>query len=191
MRTLLLPGLLALLITSCGGGASDAPATDAPAQLPAPEMGARIRTMEDTLFAKNVFDRRGAQALLDVYKAYAKAFPTDSMAPEYLFRAAGMSKGLGQPQDAVQLYDRIIKEYPKWGRLADTYYLRAFTIDADLKEKGRAKTAYEEVINRFPDHRFAQDAKAMIQNLQYTDEELIERFRRMNDSIDAAKGKAS
>lgn len=191
MRTLLLPGLLALLITACGGGASDAPATDAPAQLPAPEMGARIRTMEDTLFAKNVFDRRGAQALLDVYKAYAKAFPTDSMAPEYLFRAAGMSKGLGQPQDAVQLYDRIIKEYPKWGRLADTYYLRAFTIDADLKEKGRAKTAYEEVINRFPDHRFAQDAKAMIQNLQYTDEELIERFRRMNDSIDAAKGKAS
>lgn len=191
MRTLLLPGLLALLITACGGGASDAPATDAPAQLPAPEMGARIRTMEDTLFAKNVFDRRGAQALLDVYKAFAKAFPTDSMAPEYLFRAAGMSKGLGQPQDAVLLYDRIIKEYPKWARLADTYYLRAFTIDADLKEKGRAKTAYEEVINRFPDHRFAQDAKAMIQNLQYTDEELIERFRRMNDSIDAAKGKAS
>ncbi|HMQ74626.1 MAG TPA: tetratricopeptide repeat protein [Flavobacteriales bacterium] len=191
MRTILLPGLLALLITACGGGASDAPATDAPTQLPAPEMGARIRTMEDTLFAKTVFDRRGAQALLDVYKAYAKAFPTDSMAPEYLFRAAGMSKGLGQPQDAVLLYDRIIKEYPKWGRLADTYYLRAFTIDADLKEKGRAKTAYEEVINRFPDHRFAQDARAMIQNLQYTDEELIERFRRMNDSIDAAAGKAS
>lgn len=191
MRTLLFPGLLALLITACGGGASDLPPTDDPAKLAAPEMGARIRAMEDTLFAKTVFDRRGAQALLDVYKAFAKAYSTDSMAPEYLFRAAGMSKGLGQPQDAVQLYDRIIKEYPKWGRLADTYYLRAFTIDADLKEKGRAKTAYEEVITRFPDHRFAQDAKAMIQNLQYTDEELIERFRRMNDSIDAAKGKAS
>ena len=191
MRTLLLPGLLALLITACGGGATDAPRTDDPAKLAAPEMGARIRAMEDTLFAKTVFDRRGAQALLDVYKAFAKADSTDSMAPEYLFRAAGMSKGLGQPQDAVQLYDRIIKEYPKWGRLADTYYLRAFTIDADLKEKGRAKTAYEEVIARFPDHRFAQDAKAMIQNLHYTDEELIERFRRMNDSIDAAKAKAS
>ena len=191
MRTLLLPGLLALLITACGGGATDAPPTDDPAKLAAPEMGARIRAMEDTLFAKTVFDRRGAQALLDVYKAFAKAYSTDSMAPEYLFRAAGMSKGLGQPLDAVQLYDRIIKEYPKWGRLADTYYLRAFTIDADLKEKGRAKTAYEEVIARFPDHRFAQDAKAMIQNLHYTDEELIERFRRMNDSIDAAKAKAS
>lgn len=191
MRTLLLPGLLALLITACGGGASEAPTTGDPAKLPAPEMCARSRSMEDTLFAKTVFDRRGAQALLDVYKAFAKAYATDSMAPEYLFRAAGMSKGLGQPQDAVQLYDRIIKEYPKWSRLADTYYLRAFTIDADLKEKGRAKTAYEEVIARFPEHRFAQDAKAMIQNLHYTDEELIERFRRMNDSIDAAKGRTS
>lgn len=191
MRTLLIPGLLALLLMACGGDAADAPATPTvTAAPPAPEMGARIRAMEDTLFAKTVFDRRGAQALLDVYKAYAKAFPSDSMAPEYLFRAAGMSKGLGGPQEAVQLYDRIIKEYPKWGRLADTYYLRAFTIDADLKQKGPAKQAYEEVIARFPDHRFAKDAKAMIQNLQYTDEELIERFRRMNDSIEAAEAKA-
>ncbi len=191
MRTLLIPGLLAMLLVACGGDAAKAPtAPTGSTTPPAPEMSVRIRAMEDSLFAKTVFDRRGAQALLDVYKAYAKAFPNDSMAPEYLFRAAGMSKGLGGPQEAVQLYDRIIKEYPQWSRLADTYYLRAFTIDADLKQKGNAKTAYEEVIARFPDHRFAKDAKAMIQNLQYTDEELIERFRRMNDSIDAAQVKA-
>ncbi len=190
MRSTLFTTVLALFVAACGGAAEADKSAD-PRTLPAREMSARIRTMEDTLFAKDVFDRRGAQALLDVYKAFAKAFPTDSMAPEYLFRAAGMNKGLGQPEDAVVLYERIIKEHPQWARVADTYYMRAFTIDADLKEKGRAKAAYEEVIARFPDHRFARDSKAMIDNLKYTDEELIDRFRRMNDSIEAAKGKAS
>ncbi len=64
----------------------------------------------------------------------------------------------------------------------------AFTIDDGLNEKGRAKQAYEEVIMRFPDHPFAKDARAMIDNLQYTDEELIERFKKMNaDSATARK----
>ena len=187
MRTLLFPGLLALLITACGGGASDLPPTDDPAKLAAPEMGARIRAMEDTLFAKTVFDRRGAQALLDVYKAFAKAYSTDSMAPEYLFRAAGMSKGLGQPQDAVQLYDRIIKDYPSWKRNVDVLYMKALTLDDDLDRLGEARLAYQQVINNFPDHPFARDAKVMMQNLGLTDEELIAKFKAMQDSTTAAQ----
>ena len=38
-----------------------------------------------------------------------------------------------------------------------------------------------------PDHRFAKDARAMIDNLQYTDEELIERFKKMNAEAEAKK----
>jgi TolA-binding protein len=185
MRQFVVPMALAALV-ACGGAKEDAPKKD-DGVMPAAEMVGRIRAMEDTLFADSLFNRRGAQTLLDVYKAFAKAHPLDTMAPEYLFRAAGMAKGLGQPQESIQYYDRIIKDYGHWRRLADTYYLRAFTIDSDLGEKGRAKTAYEEVIAKFPDHRFAKDARAMIDNLQYTDEELIERFKKMNAEAEAKK----
>ena len=89
----------------------------------------------------------------------------------------------------MKVYDRIISNYPGWRRLADTYYLRAFTLDNDLDQKGDAKTAYEEVISRYPDHPFARDAKQMIENLQYTDEQLIEKFKKMNAEAEAAKGK--
>ena len=82
-------------------------------------------------------------------------------------------------EQGITLYDRIIKDYPSWKRLPDVYYLKAFTIDSDLDRKGEAKTAYEEVISRYPDHAFAKDARAMIDNLQYTDEELIQRFQQM------------
>lgn len=180
--------LAILTLTACGGGASNGTGTTADStRTRAAEAVARIRAQEDSLFNNAVFDRRDALALRDVYLAFAKNNPLDSMAPEYVFRAAGVSRTLGEPQRTLELYDRVIKDYPGWDRLPDAYYLRAFTIDSDLGKKGEAKTAYEEVIDRFPDHPFARDAKQMIENLQYTDAELMERFKRMNEEADKAE----
>lgn len=178
---------LALLLAACGGDSPKGVDGSADGVMPAADMSGRIKAMEDSLFSMQVFDRRGAQALVDVYGAFAKAHPLDTMTPEYLFRSAGVLKGLGRPEEAMAQYDRIIKDYSGWERLPDTYYMRAFTIDGDLRQKGAAKEAYEEVIDRFPDHPFARDARAMIDNLQYTDEELIERFKRMNEGTEAAR----
>jgi len=65
------------------------------------------------------------------------------------------------------------------------YYQKALIYQDDMKELGKAKQAYEEVIRRFPDHTFGKEAKVMIDNLQYTDAELIERFRKQNEQADA------
>jgi outer membrane protein assembly factor BamD (BamD/ComL family) len=179
-----------MLLFACGQGDKAGTKTTASADSTnTAEAVKRIRAMEDSLFAKPVYDRKGAMALRDVYLVFAKTNPLDTMTPEYLFRCAGVHRTLGEPQETMKVYDRIISNYPGWRRLADTYYLRAFTLDNDLNQKGEAKTAYEEVINRFPDHPFARDAKQMIENLQYSDEELIEKFKKMNAEAEAAKGK--
>lgn len=180
---------LVMLFASCGTTSSDGTTKTADSSTVGTAAAVqRIRAQEDSLFNKSVFDRKGAIALKDVYLAFAKNNPLDTMAPEYLFRAAGVYRTLGEPQSTLDLYDRIIKDYPEWRRLADTYYLRAFTIDNDLQKKGEARTAYEEVISRYPEHKFAADAKQMIENLQYTDEQLIEKFKKMNEGSAAAKG---
>ncbi|MCB0790499.1 MAG: tetratricopeptide repeat protein [Flavobacteriales bacterium] len=184
-----IPTLALLLFVACGTGPESTSTDQEKDGGKAAEMVGRIHTMEDTLFAKNTFDIRGASALLDVYRSFAKEFPTDTMAPEYLFRGAGVAKALGRPNETLTLYDRIIKDYPAWRRIPDTYYLKAFTLDNDLRQKGEAQKAYEEVISRFPDHRFARDARAMIDNLGLTDEELIQKFERMN--ADSAKASAT
>jgi outer membrane protein assembly factor BamD (BamD/ComL family) len=171
MKQLSLFALLVALFTACGGGEK--------AASPSAELAGRIKAMEDSLFNATSYDQRKAQSLLDVYKAFAATHPLDSMAPEYLFRAAGLSKSMRDPDQSIFLYDRIITDYPSWYRLPDVYYLKAFTIDSDQDRKGEAERAYKEVINRYPDHPFAKDAKAMIENLQYTDEELIQRFEQM------------
>ena len=150
---------------------------------------ARIQAMEDTLYAHPGVDRKSAQALLDVYLAYAKIHPLDSMTPEYIFRGASIKSTLGDPQGGIDLYDRIIRDFPHWRKIADTYYLKAFTIDNGLHQKGAAEQAYTEVINRFPEHRFAADSKQMIENLKYTDEELMKKFEAMN--ADSTQAQAS
>lgn len=189
MRYLHLLPLLGLL-GACGG--------DVPANKVTPEDSARavvqeavrrIRTQEDSLFNTSVFDRRAALALRDVYLAFGRSHPLDSMAPEYLFRAAGVSHNLQEGQRALELYDRVIKEYPTWKRMPDTYYLRAFTIENDLGQKGEAQTAYQAVIDRFPGSPYAEQAAQAIKNLPYSDAELIDRFEKMN--AEAAKAEAA
>lgn len=170
-----------VLLAACGGGDAGKDASDAKAA----EMVGRIQAMEDSLFNSGAFDSRKAQALLDVYKGYANAFPVDTLAPEYLFRAAGVAKSMRAPQQSLALYDRIIADYPGWRKLADAYYLKAFTIDSELGLKGEAQRAYQEVINLFPDHAFARDARLMLENLYLTDEELIEKFQRMAEEQEA------
>jgi hypothetical protein len=46
------------------------------------------------------------------------------------------------------------------------------------------------VIEKFPDHRFAKDAAQMIENLKYSDEDLIKRFEAMNGDSAAASASA-
>ncbi len=175
MKYLLMIPVAALLF-GCG------PKAETPA-----DVSDRIRAMEDSVFESLTFDKRKAQGLVDVYKAYANANPGDTMSAEYLFRAANVAKSMHDGEEGLKLYDRIIREFPSWRRLPDVYYLKAFTIDSELGHKGEALTAYQEVIGRFPDHAFAKDARAMMDNLQYSDEELIKRFEAMQDSVEAAQ----
>ena len=175
---LLLAIPVALLLFGCGGEARK----DTPA-----DAQARIRAMEDSVFQTLTFDKRKALALIDVYKAYANANPYDTVSAEYLFRAANVAKSMHDGMQSIKLYDRIAREYPSWKRLPDVLYLKAFTIDSELGNKGEAEMAYLAVIEAYPTHPFAKDAYQMIQNLKYTDEELIEIFQARQDSIDAAE----
>lgn len=162
---------IVLLAAGCGGGER----TETPSE--ALEMVARIKVMEDSLFERMVYDQRSAQELLDVYKAYATTYQLDSMAPEYLFRAASVSKSMHDPEQSIFLLDRIAKDYPSWERLPEVYFLKAFVIDQDLGQKGEAQVAYQFVVDNFKTHRMAEQAKAMIENLYLTDEEWLERAK--------------
>ncbi|MBK9175751.1 MAG: hypothetical protein IPM46_05315 [Flavobacteriales bacterium] len=73
----------------------------------------------------------------------------------------------------------------------DVLYMKALTLDDDLDRDGEAQVVYQQVINNFPEHPFARDAKAMIENLGLSDEELIAKFNRMEEERAAAEAAAN
>jgi outer membrane protein assembly factor BamD (BamD/ComL family) len=181
-----------LALVACGGGPpAGTEEAKAAGISEAAQAQQRVRAMEDSLSDMALFDRRRLMALRDVYAAYVQRFPLDSLAPDMLRKAAATSGDLGEHEKAVMLYDRLIKDYPQWPRTQDACYFRAFEIDNGLKKKGEAKQAYEEFIAKYPDNQFADDAKKMIEYMQYSDEELMEKFRKMNpDTTTAGTKKA-
>lgn len=165
---------LLLVLSGCGQG--DGASTNGEGK-DVLEARARIAAMEDSLFSSADYDARNAQALVDVYKRYAITFQRDTLVPEYLFRAAGVCRTMRDPEQSIMLYDRILADFPSWNKAPDALYLKAFVIDTDLGQKGEAKRAYQHVINNFPDHPFAQDARVMMEHADLSDEELIKRFQ--------------
>ena len=177
-----------LLLAACG--TTEQPAVEA-GKISPPGTIERITQQELALTDTSVkiFDQRKALALYGVYMEFADQYPQDSMAPEYLFRAARMAKPLRKAAEAIALCDRIITNYPQWKVLPAIWMMKGITFQDELQNKDSARKAYKGLIERLPETRYARDAKAMIDNLQYTDEQLIEKFKAMNaDTAQVAAG---
>ena len=142
------------------------------------EDAAEIKTAEDTLFSSSegFIDKAKALELVDLYVDYANSYPDDSMAVEYLFKAAEFCLNLGEGQRAITLYDRVIQEYPDFRKVPECLFLKGYVYENYLGDLDNAKAIYLEFIEKYPDNEFADDAEISIQNLGKSPEELIRQF---------------
>ena len=120
------------------------------------ELMSNVAAPVDTVKAKN---------LVDAYMDYAQKYPEDSSAVIFLFKAANISMNISKAKLSIELFDRIMKDYPTFVKVADCMFLKAFVYDDKLKDYNKAKVAYQDFLNKYPTHPFAESAKASIQNL--------------------------
>jgi len=141
----------------------------------------RIKAMEDSVYNSKVFNPRGVRGLYDVYVAHVAKFPSDTITPHVLLRAANTGKQLNLSDQAIVQYDQILTQFPNWYKVVDAAYMKAFTLDDMPGKVEEAKQAYESVIANYPDHKFANDAKALLENVALTDAEVIRKFESMKN----------
>ncbi len=137
-----------------------------------------IKTLEDELFSdeSKMIDRTQANELIGLYIAYTDEFPEDTEAAEYLFKAGDMAMNLNMPRKAVQVFDRILNDYPNFEKTPQCLFLKGYVYENNLGDLQTAKEIYEEFIEKYPDDEFADDAEVSIKNLGKTPEELIKEF---------------
>lgn len=174
---------VSLLFAACNGVSEE----EKMVQQEKDELAAKIDSLENVLFGPEAnVDKEAAAQLLQAYIKFTDTYPADDRTPDYLYKGAGIARGVGVHSRALKMYQRILDDYPEFGKQAETHFLIAFTYDNDLKEIDLAKDAYQDVINKFPEHEFADQAKERLKTIDLSDEELIELFMKKNQEAEAS-----
>ena len=116
------------------------------------------------------------------YLKYVKAYPNDTLSPDFLFKAADLANGLKRHEESVNLFARLINEYPEFRKSPAALFMQAFVLETEIKDTEKAKEKYKEFLSKFPKHKLAPSAQASLDqlNANLTDEELIKMFEEKN-----------
>ena len=162
--------LIACVLTSCGK--------------PQDKLRTEIESSETELLKDSMMtpDTLQAAQLISRYISYADQFKDDTLAPEYLFRAADLSTGIGHYKESISLLGRIDR-YPNYRKYPSALFLKGFISETRLNDTASAHRYYEQFIDKYPEHKLADDARASINNMGISPEDLVKQFeQRIADS---------
>ena len=173
MRYWFLLFLLGSLLTSCQSSGNEAQAQQEALQA----LELQLLTAQEVNINLEV-----AEEFLEKSQAYALAFPKDSLAPSYLFKAAEVSRGLHQYGNAIKLAGQVWREYPEFEKAPDAVFLQGFIYDTDLGDTLNARSYYERFLEKYPEHPFAVNVTELLSVLGKDPEALIREFQQKEGS---------
>jgi TolA-binding protein len=193
IKLILAGAILSALITSCGTGNKEKETKSRNDSLRAgalrnpkilkEQFSTSIKEAEEKMKGAKSSDYNAeiARGLIKSYLDYANAFPEDTMAPDYFYRAGEIAASGGSYDQAVFLFQTVSEKYPNYKYVVEALYEEAMIYDSKLPgQDPKAKLIYEDIIKRYPTHKLAADAKIAISNLGKTDEELVKEFEKKN-----------
>jgi outer membrane protein assembly factor BamD (BamD/ComL family) len=150
----------------------------------------RIQENEKILFndTSKTLNQKVALSQVTLYKEYADKYPEDTLAAQYLYKAADLAHGLRKNREALSMYKEFVAKYPSHQKAAASHFLIAFVYDNDFHYADSAKMKYREFLEKYPQHQLAPSARAALDQLEMglSDEELIKMFEARQDSLKKA-----
>ncbi len=119
--------------------------------------------------------------VIDFYANYSEIFPNDARTPEMSFKAGNESVNIEDFKSALHFYSLVEQRYTEYQKRAEAIYLQGFIYDTYTKEFGLAEAKYTMLIDLYPNHVLAEQAKMSIANLGMSDEDLIKKFESQNN----------
>jgi outer membrane protein assembly factor BamD (BamD/ComL family) len=152
-----------------------------------------IKEMEKQLYTNNAAlpDTAKTNKLIKIYIEFADEFPKDTNTANFLYKASNLSMNINKDENAITYLDRVIKDFPDYRELPETYFLKAFIYDNNIRNMNKAREAYMAFLQKFPKSDLADDASISLDNLGKTPEQIIIEFqaeeRRKADSAALAE----
>ena len=118
-------------------------------------------------------DKDKAIEMVRLYAEYADKFAEDTLAPEYLFRAAEISENANQPNNAITYLTRIEENYKDYENYPICIFKKAYIYENHLKNLDKAREYYEKFIADYPNHELVDAANSSLMFLGMSDADLI------------------
>ena len=151
---------------------------------------AEIKKREEAFKADKTVNKENAVLLMEAYVAFSERFNNRENADEYLFKAGEIAMGQEMTVEAIRHLTRLYDEFPRYEKRAYGLFLLGFVQENYSGNLDEAKRIYELFLTEFPNHEMADDAKASIENLGKSPEQIIREFE-IKDSIANANKKAA
>jgi len=140
-----------------------------------------IAKLETLLYANSqeAFDVHAAENLINEYELFVQTYPQDTMAPDYLFKAAELAMAIRSSAKAIELYGTVYLDYPNHQKAGTSLCLMGFINDDQVKNLAEAQKYYRRFIAEYPEHNLIDDATFSLQNLGKSNEDIIREFEAM------------
>lgn len=125
-------------------------------------------------------NKEKAIEMIRMYAEYANKYATDTLAPEYLFRAAEISENANQPNNAITYLTRIEENYKDYKNYPICIFKKAYIYENHLKNQEKARQYYEKFIADYPDHELVEAANSSLMFLGMSDEDLIKIIEKLS-----------
>ena len=148
-----------------------------------------LEKAEATLFNNDMTTNKEVlPEVYDMFCLYVEQNPDAEDAPDWLFKALNLSFQFKEPQESIELLDKLTEKYPTYKNTPVAMFMVASLVyEEKLGELGKARMLYEKLIAEYPDNDFVPSAQQSIINLGKTPDEIIREFEEMNliDSVPA------
>jgi tetratricopeptide (TPR) repeat protein len=185
MRQILFFILASIVITSCSGNQEDIKVEEAKVEDKVidtfEERTNEIDKYTAILFADSLnFNTPAAEKLLAAYEDYIEHHSFEEISKEHQFKAGELAKALNKPHVAIRHFNDLLDRDPDHSTAPMALFYKAMIVGDMLQEHETAKIYYQEFIDKYPEHPFAESAKASIELQGKSLDEIVEGFEKKN-----------
>ena len=137
-----------------------------------------IKKLEEQCYSPKAvkLDNKLANELILAYADFCNKYPQDTLSPGFLFKAGEVAMSLNLGTQALEYFGRFKAQYPNLKKAPHCLFLEGFIYETILKDLVKAKEKYLEFLEKYPNHELAKDAKASIELLGKSPEDVIKSF---------------
>lgn len=145
----------------------------------------KVETYQTQLFQdrNQPLDITKADSMIALYKDFASQYPEDSVSVEYLFKAAEVEMGMNKNDDCINTLSLIQSTYPNHDIIPMVLHFKAFVYDDKFQDFDKARASLDELIEKYPEDKLIENAKAYRDMIGKDPEELFRRADSANVAV--------